>query len=122
MSAQTYCPNCDIVYPMAHECCPLCMLKQVSGELCDKCGWAMRFPQEPCRCELEAENTKLRKLAYFGEHHFPDLTWKVRCEELLKENKELRKLLRYFFGNGSGIPYAQWTSEQHAAYDILQKG
>ena len=61
MSAQTYCPNCDIVYPMAHECCPLCMLKQVSGELCDKCGWAMRFPQEPCRCELEAENAELRK-------------------------------------------------------------
>ena len=122
MSAQTYCPNCDIVYPMAHECCPLCMLKQVSGELCDKCGWAMRFPQEPCRCELEAENAKLRKLAYFGEHHFPDLTWKARCEELLKENKELRKLLRHFFNNGSGIPYAQWTREQHAAYDILQKG
>lgn len=121
MSAQTYCPNCDIVYPMAHECCPLCMLKQVSGELCDKCGWAMRFPQEPCRCELEAENAKLRKLAYFGEHHFPDLTWKVRCEELLKENKELRKLLRHFFGNGGGIPYAQWTREQHAAYDLLQK-
>jgi hypothetical protein len=37
------------------------MLKQVSGELCDKCGWAMRFPQEPCRCELEAENAELRK-------------------------------------------------------------
>jgi hypothetical protein len=134
----------------------------------------MRFPQEPCRCELEAENAKLRKLAYFGEHHFPDLTWKVRCEELLEENKELRKLLaeavgecarcetlrdladtaaaeqglaqrrmmeaqrerdearvdvnelrkllRHFFGNGGGIPYTQWTREQHAAYDILQKG
>jgi methionyl-tRNA synthetase len=61
MSAQTYCPNCDIVYPMAHKYCPLCMLKQVSGELCDKCGWAMRFPQEPCRCELEEENAELRK-------------------------------------------------------------
>ena len=61
MSAQTYCPNCDIVYSMAHECCPLCMLKQVSGELCDKCGWAMRFPQEPCRCELEEENSKLKQ-------------------------------------------------------------
>ena len=91
MSAQTYCPNCDILYPMAHECCPLCMLKQVSGEICHKCGWAMRFSQEPCRCELEAENAKLRKL------------------------------LRHFFANGGGIPYAQWTSEQHAAYDLLQK-
>jgi len=37
------------------------MLKQVSGELCDKCGWAMRFPQEPCRCELWEENKKLRE-------------------------------------------------------------
>jgi uncharacterized small protein (DUF1192 family) len=25
---------------------------QVSGELCEKCGWAMKFPEEPCRCEL----------------------------------------------------------------------
>jgi len=120
---------------------------------------------------LAGEVKELRKLAYFGEHHFPDLTWKVRCEELLKENKEmrkllaeaqgnhtaaveafhdatrlrseiqharikaenerdearvevneLRKLLRHFFGNGGGIPYAQWTREQHAAYDLLQKG
>jgi hypothetical protein len=138
---------------------------------------------------LAGEVKKKRKLAYFGDHYFPDLTWKVRCEELLEENKEmrkllaearvlcdynvdaqgrrelrvridaalaepvrdwqphedprrtayvvqvererdearaevneLRKLLRYFFGNGGGIPYAQWTREQHAAYDLLQKG
>lgn len=31
----------------------LAMAQQVSGELCDKCGWAMKFPGEPCRCELE---------------------------------------------------------------------
>jgi uncharacterized protein YhaN len=31
----------------------LAMARQVSGELCDKCGWAMKFPGEPCRCELE---------------------------------------------------------------------
>ena len=30
----------------------LAMATQVSGELCDKCGWAMKFPNEPCRCEL----------------------------------------------------------------------
>lgn len=59
MSAQSYCPNCDIVYPMAHECCPLCMLKQVSGVLCDKCGWAMKFPEELCRCELLQERDQL---------------------------------------------------------------
>ncbi len=27
-------------------------LEQVSGELCPKCGWAMKFPGESCRCEL----------------------------------------------------------------------
>ena len=43
-------------------------------------------------------------------------------ERLAGEVKELRKLLRHFFSNGGGIPYAQWTREQHAAYDILQKG
>jgi len=62
MSPKKYCDICDIFYNVVFDECPLCMLKQVSGELCDKCGWAMRFPQEPCRCELEAENTKLRKL------------------------------------------------------------
>ena len=29
-------------------------LEQVSGHLCPKCGWAMKFPDEPCRCELES--------------------------------------------------------------------
>lgn len=39
-------------------------LRQVSAELCEACGWAMRFPCEPCRnCEcarLEAEIASLR--------------------------------------------------------------
>ena len=30
----------------------LAMARQVSGELCQACGWAMKFPGEPCRCEL----------------------------------------------------------------------
>jgi len=30
----------------------LAMAEQISGEYCDKCGWAMKFPDEPCRCEL----------------------------------------------------------------------
>jgi hypothetical protein len=25
---------------------------------------------------------ELEKLAYIGEHHFPDLTWKARCAEI----------------------------------------
>jgi hypothetical protein len=33
---------------------------QVSGVLCEKCGWAMKFPDEPCRCELEAELAAVR--------------------------------------------------------------
>jgi hypothetical protein len=30
----------------------LAMAEQVSGVLCDDCGWAMKFPDEPCRCEI----------------------------------------------------------------------
>jgi hypothetical protein len=30
----------------------LAMARQVSGELCEACGWDMKFPGEPCRCEL----------------------------------------------------------------------
>ena len=41
---------------------------------------------------------------------------------LKKEIKKLRKLLRHFFRMGDGIPYAQWSKEQHAAHDILKKG
>ena len=37
----------------------LAMAVQVSGELCEKCGWAMKFPGEKCRCELLAEVERL---------------------------------------------------------------
>jgi len=37
------------------------MVIQVSGELCDKCGWAMKFPGDLCRCELEEENKRLKE-------------------------------------------------------------
>ena len=61
MKSFFYCPYCDIHYSKVHDNCPLCLLIQVSGELCDKCGWAMKFPNEPCRCELveqlERKNT-----------------------------------------------------------------
>jgi hypothetical protein len=36
-------------------------LQQISGILCDNCGWAMKFPDEPCRCELEDKLNKLQK-------------------------------------------------------------
>lgn len=42
-------------------------LRQVSAELCEDCGWAMRFPGEECRnCEcarLEVENDALQREA-----------------------------------------------------------
>jgi hypothetical protein len=43
----------DIAYERIEE------LEQVSGEMCDKCGFAMKFPDEPCRCELESEVARL---------------------------------------------------------------
>ena len=44
---------------------------QTTGELCEKCGWSMKFPDEPCRCELERENAALReaKDAYFKHNN-----------------------------------------------------
>lgn len=38
----------------------LLSVKQVTGELCDICGWAMKFPGEKCRCELAKENEGYR--------------------------------------------------------------
>ena len=35
-------------------------MQQVMGELCGECGWAMKFPGEPCRCEL-AEAARVGK-------------------------------------------------------------
>lgn len=38
----------------------LALVAQGAGEDCDKCGWRMRFPGEPCRCELDLEVERLR--------------------------------------------------------------
>ena len=57
----------EIAPAVAKLVADLAMANQVSGELCPKCGFAMKFPGEPCRCELEAEVKKLREtvgLAY----------------------------------------------------------
>lgn len=37
-------------------------LNQMTGDLCDKCGYAMKFPDEPCRCELESENQTWKEI------------------------------------------------------------
>jgi cytochrome c556 len=41
----------------AHEAAfvELAEAKQIMGELCESCGWAMRLPDQPCRCELERD-------------------------------------------------------------------
>ena len=44
------------------------MAVQVSGELCEKCGWAMKFPGEKCRCELLAEVERLTVEREESEH------------------------------------------------------
>ena len=36
----------------------LALAEQVSGVLCDDCGWAMKFPDEPCRCEVVRQRDK----------------------------------------------------------------
>ena len=118
-------PNCgENSCDCSHANCP-CRTTTPTVEMTDaeKIEWltatnnALIESQE----RLASEVKELRKLAYFGDHHFPDLTWKARFNEVLEENTKLRKLLRHFFGNGGGIPYTQWTREQHAAYDLLQK-
>lgn len=49
--------------------------RQVSGEMCDLCGWAMKFPEQLCRCELEL---KLK-----SEHALAD-----RLAALLQRNRD----------------------------------
>ena len=37
-------------------------LKQVSAEVCEVCGWAMKFPTEGCcKCRVEAAEARLVK-------------------------------------------------------------
>jgi hypothetical protein len=69
---------------------------QTKGELCDKCGWAMKFPDEPCRCELERENKQLRQtvLETLNQRGQRELivAWD-RVKELERENTALRAAL-----------------------------
>jgi hypothetical protein len=52
--------------------------------------------------KAEARVSELEKLAYLGEHHFPDLTYKARLEELVPQFRaaeariaELEAMLRH---------------------------
>lgn len=46
--------------------------------------------QKTC-IDAAVEIERLLKLAFIGEHHFPDLTWKKRCEEQQIEINKLRR-------------------------------
>jgi hypothetical protein len=38
------------------------VMQQTHGLECSTCGWAMRFPDQPCRCELVEERQELLKV------------------------------------------------------------
>jgi len=40
---------------------------------------------------MVTEREELLRLAYIGEHYFPDMSWKTRCEELLNELHERKE-------------------------------
>jgi molecular chaperone GrpE (heat shock protein) len=41
--------------------------------------------QAKLRGQAETERDEALRLAYIGEHHFPDLSWKARCEEIVQD-------------------------------------
>lgn len=61
---------------------------QTKGVECDKCGWAMKFPDEPCRCELEDKLKELKELheqyVYF-QSYVRDLLQSLDAEQKLKD-------------------------------------
>jgi len=70
---------------------------------------------------LAGEIVELRKLAYLGEHHFPDLTWKARFGELLEDNKKLREVLaearRWVGSEPMGFKGCQTVEQIHKNID-----
>jgi len=60
----------------------LAAVKQTMGELCESCGWAMRFPGQPCRCELERDLANLKESIASLSH--------PNCRDLLRERDEAR--------------------------------
>lgn len=52
-------------------------------------GW--RDALEAARARLEADRDSLLELAYIGEHRFPDLTWRARCEEAVRDLRAARE-------------------------------
>jgi hypothetical protein len=65
----------------------LAAAKQIMGELCESCGWAMRLPDQPCRCELE------RDLAEARDHLEANYKGCELLERMVYEAREQRDAL-----------------------------
>lgn len=59
---ENVCPMCEMEKKVKSLEQKLLEETQTKGVECDKCGWAMKFPDEPCRCEL-VEKVKLLRSA-----------------------------------------------------------
>lgn len=56
------------------------VVEQTAGDLCPRCGWAMKFPGEPCRCELKAEVERLT-----AERDNFHVDYRMKCDAQTKE-------------------------------------
>ncbi len=60
----------------------------------DNCDGTWKYQLEERAEAAEKQVEELQKLAYLGEHHFPDLTYKARLAESRREVEGLRAALR----------------------------
>ena len=70
-------------------------LKQVSAEVCDVCGWAMKFPtEECCKCRAEKAEARLREVyeIYAGMEGFiPETAPEGYCLMIINKMAEAAK-------------------------------
>jgi hypothetical protein len=98
----------------------LAAAKQIMGELCESCGWAMRLPDQPCRCELERELAEARGVLVYeqGGIHATACGWAAKHAEAIEQRDTLaeacRKLMKIVGAPGTN----EWheTKECDAAY------
>jgi hypothetical protein len=78
------CPRCGTeLHPVVHSW----------GQYeADERGYGAK-PHTPDRCAdvLKGKLGEALELAYIGEHHFPDQSWKARCGELVVDNEALTR-------------------------------
>lgn len=70
----------------------------------------------------DARIAELERIAYIGEHHHADLTWKARCEETQRQLDEARALVEaatcFAFGGTSRPAFAYRTQFGHVDNDV----